>query len=243
MKKIILLSILSVFLLRGFTQSLELYYEDTLLDEGETLTITAHADSGMMSIEELDVLNISNNPLNIKCAREVISEVINTENSFCWGVCYSTSTDTSTVSIIIDPGEDTPEFIGDYYPAGNSGITSIKYIFYDMANPEDHKTFIVNYKATTESGIHEEAKAVYFSPAYPNPANKEVSIDYELENNRENVRFVIYNILGKTVKEVRISEFSGSLTLNTSDLNEGIYFYSLLINNEPTRTQKLIIKH
>lgn len=243
MKKIILLSILNLFLSQVFSQSLELYSRDTLLVTDEVRTITAHADSGAMSFEELDVLNTGINPLLIFCTREVISEVENTTNLFCWGVCYSTTTDTSTVSIKINPGEFSNEFVGDYFPQGYTGTTSVRYIFFDVANPNDQISFIVNYKASTESSIHDKLAKVYLSPAYPNPANNEVSINYEMERNELEVKIVIFNLLGTSVKEARISNFSGSLKINTSDLTEGIYFYSLLINDEPTQTHKLIIKH
>lgn len=243
MKKIILLFFLNVILFQAFAQSLELYYEDELLGLEEAVTFTAHADSGLMSFHGLEVTNNSNNPLNIKCAREVFSAVNNTENSFCWGVCYSTSTDTSTVSIKINSGETSNEFIGDYFPGGNAGITSVKYIFYDVANPDDQTTFIVNYKATTESAVENNLQTVEFSRAYPNPANEEVSINYEFTENQRNVKFVIYNLFGHAVNETSIRDYSGTMKVNTSNLTEGIYFYSILINNEPTRTQKLIIKH
>ena len=230
-------------MISGFSQSLELYFEDELIEAGEEVTFTAHADSGMMSFEGLEVLNKSLNPLNIKCTREIISEVLNTENSFCWGVCYSTSTDTSTVSVKIEAGEISTEFIGDYFPQGYSGITTIKYIFYDVANSDDRINFILHYKATSESGIEHENATVYLSPAYPNPANNEVNLDFAFDRKSSAVKFVIYNLFGEKVKDIEISEITGSLKLNTSDLTEGIYFYSLLINNEPTLTQKLVIKH
>jgi len=243
MKKSILYLIFSFLLISGFTQSLELYFEDELVESGEELTFTAHADSGMMSFEGLEVLNKSLNPLNIKCAREIITEVLNTENSFCWGVCYSTSTDTSTVSVKIDAGVFSNEFIGDYLPQGFAGITTVKYIFYDIANPDDHIHFILNYKATSESDVKLGEVAVYLSPVYPNPANNEVNLDFTFDQKNSAVKFVLYNLFGENVKDIEISELTGSLKLNTSDLTEGIYFYSLVINNEPTLTQKLVIQH
>lgn len=243
MKKIILFLLLNIFLFSGFSQSLQLFFEDEVLSEGQALTIMSHADSGAMSFEGLEVTNNSINPLNVKCAREVITEVVDTDNSFCWGVCYSTTTDTATVTIKINPGEISNEFVGDYFPDGNPGITTVKYIFFDVANPDDQVTFIINYKATIESGINVKNNPGDFSPAYPNPANKEVSIDYSINSSTRDVKFVIYNLLGTVVKEEVILDQSGSLTLNIATLTEGIYFYSLLISNEPTLTQKLIIKH
>ena len=82
-----------------------------------------------------------------------------------------------------------------------------------------------------------------FSAIYPNPANNEATIDYKLKAGQTGVSFVLYDLLGTKVKDIEISEIKGSLKLNTSGLTEGIYFYSLLINNESFLTQKLIVKH
>lgn len=84
---------------------------------------------------------------------------------------------------------------------------------------------------------------LHFTPAYPNPAGKRASIDYALHGETGNVKFVLLNLLGSKVKEIEITEKTGSVRLNTSGLTEGIYFYSFLINNESYVTRKLIIKH
>jgi hypothetical protein len=82
-----------------------------------------------------------------------------------------------------------------------------------------------------------------FSPAYPNPSNDEMSVDYSIPSGVKEAGFVIYNLLGRTVKEIAIDQYNGSLTVNTSGMPEGIYFYSFLIDREPATTHKLIIKH
>jgi len=92
-------------------------------------------------------------------------------------------------------------------------------------------------------GIDEKIVAPEFSEAYPNPASQYVSFDYLIPNANTKAKVVIYNILGKEVKDIAFPEQSGTLKANTSDLVEGIYFYSFVINNKSEVTQKLIIKH
>ena len=230
-------------MLAGFSQDLQLIYEDNVLENGAEITLTAHADSGMVSFGGLEVVNTGSIPLIIKCTREVISEVPGTENSFCWGLCYSASTDTSTIALKIDAGVSSSSFSGDYLPDGHTGTTAVKYTFYDLANPDNQATFILNYKATTESDIEDHNTDIAFSPVYPNPANQQAKIDYTANTAENNVKFVLFDLFGSVVKEIEITEPSGSLNVNTSGLTEGIYFYSLLVNNESYLTQKLIIKH
>jgi hypothetical protein len=95
----------------------------------------------------------------------------------------------------------------------------------------------------TVSAYKDIPDTLALSPAYPNPSNVEMSIDYSIPSDVQEVRFAIYNLLGRTVKEIAIDNYNGSLTVNTSGMPEGIYFYSFLINREPATTHKLIIKH
>jgi len=49
--------------------------------------------------------------------------------------------------------------------------------------------------------------------------------------------------LGSKVDEIELSKSKGTITISTADYTEGIYFYSLVIENEASQTQKLIIRH
>jgi hypothetical protein len=95
----------------------------------------------------------------------------------------------------------------------------------------------------TFSGQFEEKPHILLSKVYPNPANELINFEFEFKRNIPDAKLVIYNLLGTIVKEVVIREKSGILKINTSDLVDGMYFYSLLIRNQPVITQKLIIRH
>ncbi|MCB2221217.1 MAG: T9SS type A sorting domain-containing protein [Bacteroidetes bacterium] len=242
MKKITFTIILSVLFSWITAQDLELYYGDDLLNATAILNLTAHPDSGVMVLDEIGVKNISADPLMILCAREIIELVPGSVNSFCWGLCYPPNVDTSSLNIKIDGGDMSMEFQGDHDPAGFTGVSTIKYTFYELGNPDNNASFTVNYGASDELAVS-AADAIELSNAYPNPANKFVQLDYDLKKVSANSHLVIYNLLGNVVKNIAIAEPMGSLKVNTSDLTEGIYFYSLLVNNESLTTHKLIIKH
>lgn len=243
MKKILLL-IVSLFMVTWlFSQSLELYFEGELMDPMAEITLTAHPDSGMMIIDTLDVKNISNVTIDVICVREILENIEGAVNTFCWGgQCYPPFVDTSSTATTIEPQAVSYEFSGDHSPNGFVGITKVKYTFYDMANPGDNAIIIVNYDASETNSIENNSTQFILSKAYPNPANNVVSVDYHLEGNSKS-RIAIYNLLGSKVKEIELFKSFGTLTINTSDFIEGIYFYSLVINNEASQTQKLIIRH
>jgi len=242
MKKITLLSFIFMVSIWTIAQSLELYFEGELLLPDAELTMTAHPDSGLMVLDTLDVKNISNTSIDVKCVRTIIDTIPGQINSYCWGLCYAPFVDTSSAHVTIAPNAASYEFSGDHDPAGVEGVTKVKYTFYDMNNPEDKISVFVSYDATAESGRNELFQNIRLSDAYPNPANSFVSVDYDLPG-LNNAKIVIFNLLGSIVKEIELTDTLGTLKVNTSNLLDGIYFYSLLINNEATKTQKLIIKH
>lgn len=77
--------------------------------------------------------------------------------------------------------------------------------------------------------------------AYPNPASNQVSFDYTLSDQTINAYIRVHNLLGTVVKETRLDYFSGKLILDVCDLNEGFYFYSIVVNNEVIDTKRLVI--
>jgi len=245
MKKLLLLLVTTLTLSSwAFSQSLELYYEGEPIDPMAEITLTAHPDSGMMIIDTLDVKNLSEVTLDVICVREIIENVDSTVNTFCWGgLCYPPFVDTSSNATTIEPQAMAYEFSGDHDPNGFTGTTKVKYTFYNTYNPDDNVAVIVNYAAVGSSSVSTHKEQFSLSKAYPNPANNFVSVDYDIKETQETPHIAFYNLLGSKVKEIKLTESFGTLTINTSDFIEGIYFYSLLINNEATQTQKLIIKH
>jgi hypothetical protein len=242
MKKftLIFISALSVTLI--YSQSFELYFQGLPLLPNAEITLTSHPDSGMMVLDTLDVKNISDVTAEVFCARTIVENIEGTVNSFCWGVCYPPFIDTSSVAVTILPQATSFEFVGDHDPGGFVGVVKVKYTFYDSHNSGNQITVFVNYDATSSGGIGDLLPGYKMSEAYPNPANHHTSIDYDF-NGYRNSRIVIYNLLGSAVEQLDVSGKAGTAKFNTSMYNEGIYFYSLVINNEVVRTQKLIIRH
>lgn len=235
---------MSVFLVSClFAQSLELFYNGERINPMDEITISDHPDSEMMVINTLDVKNISETTIEILCVREIIENIDGSENTFCWGgLCYPINIDNSSNAATLSPQSLTNEFSGDYDPRGYAGTTKVEYTFYAKDKPDDNVAVIVNYDASDPNTIQESNLQDKLSKAYPNPANNIVSVDYNLSD-ISNARIAFYNLLGSKVNEIALTEPFGTLTINTTDFVEGIYFYSLLINNEATKTQKLIIKH
>ena len=242
MKKLILLISVMVSISLAYSQSFELYFEGQPLDPNSEITLSSHPDSGLMVLDTLDVKNISDVTSEVFCVRTIIEDVQGTDNSFCWGSCYPPNIDTSTITVTILPQQTSYEFVGDHYPNGFMGVVKVKYTFYDSHNSNIQAVVYVNYDATGTGGFSDVPPKNVMSEAYPNPANNLATIDFDCTG-LKNSNIVIYNLLGAVVEKIDVSGRMGTAKFNTSMYKEGIYFYSLLINNEVIRTQKLIIRH
>jgi len=73
---------------------------------------------------------------------------------------------------------------------------------------------------------------------YPNPANKELQVEYAIPS-KTNIAIRIYNSLGQIVYMRNDLQSLGTLTLNVSSFNEGIYF----IDFDNIANQKFSVVH
>ena len=111
-----------------------------------------------------------------------------------------------------------------------------------MDNPEQKVEVVVNFWASPQ-GIAEEAmQGGSISEIYPNPARYFVNLDYQLTSKVNSARVKVFNLLGATVKEAVMETGNGQLKLDVSDLENGIYFYSVLINGDIYKTKKFVIQ-
>ncbi len=237
--------IFSVLLAFGFlfyvgAQSFELYHEGVLLPEGSVITIPGEPTSPEILVE-VSVKNISNGAKNVKCRKMEVELIPNTFNYFCWGLCYGGNVYVSPYFLNIGAGQTNDEFSGHYQPAGNAGITRMCYSFFDDANPSDSTYFYTDFFASLVGIEDVGMNEVSFSEPYPNPASSNFSINYTVPANALETTIKVHNLLGSVVKEESVFDNSGKVTFNVSDLNEGIYFYSITVNGETIQTKRLII--
>lgn len=109
---------------------------------------------------------------------------------------------------------------------------------------------IVSGKTTSETWrvskidiANELTKGIEFSNPFPNPANQQTGISFRLPTPSSEARVMLRNLLGSVVKEIKVKGDQDKFSIITSDLNNGLYFYSVLFENRILFTKKLIVKH
>ncbi len=240
MKKLILVLLAVSFLTTVFSQSFELYQEEVLFPFGGTITVSDDVSTNTI-YAHMNIKNISNEAKLVMVKKEEISVVPGSSNTFCWVVCWASNIFVSPMGRIIDPGVTNTEFSGDYMPIGNPGVTIMRYTFFDNDNPNDSTHFFVEFNAGTVGMTDLQVTEPEFSNPYPNPAQDRVSFDYVLPYDVRSASVKIHNLMGTLVKESPLSDRSGKVTIDVSDLNDGFYFYSITVNDEIYETKRFVI--
>jgi len=77
---------------------------------------------------------------------------------------------------------------------------------------------------------------------YPNPVTaNHVNIQYRLPENSSG-KMEIYDLMGRKLHRLIFTESAGTINFDLSGLPKGLYIYTITINNEPYKIDKLIVE-
>lgn len=243
MKKILLTTLAITFgAFVAISQNLSLVYEGSTIPANHTIGFWGPANGDEMVIE-IEVTNNSNAPMDVLAKKVENSIIPETVNTFCWaGQCYPPFVYISPNFTTIPAGATTAvgEFSGHYNPMSIPGQSSISYVFYDNNNPLDSvMVTILFYTSTTGLALNNE-KGFSISDPYPNPASQVVKFDYEMDQ-VSNTNLKVYSLVGSLVKEINITQPSGTIQIETGLLQEGFYFYTLNSAGKELKAGRFIV--
>ena len=123
------------------------------------------------------------------------------------------------------------------------GVSSVRYIAYNKSNPgealEVELNFIVEEKVE-KPNIY-TSRDITIQDVYPNPASDFAFVEYKVVQDNVKARIILHNVLGNSVGEYDLFSSDTKAKIQTSDLNAGIYFYTLYLNGEAVLTRKLVV--
>ncbi len=91
-----------------------------------------------------------------------------------------------------------------------------------------------NSLGINDSGIEDYVRA------FPNPTSNSFNVAYDFAN-VEDGEFVLYSLEGKTLIQKNLPNTQNQITLNTTSLNNGIYFYTVYNKGSFVANGKLVI--
>jgi hypothetical protein len=83
---------------------------------------------------------------------------------------------------------------------------------------------------------------IFVSHLYPNPAIDFAQVDYQFSGSNQEVKIVIYNVLGMVVKELDLDRDDRTAKISLREFNSGLYMYQLLVDGKPVATKKLMVR-
>ena len=93
------------------------------------------------------------------------------------------------------------------------------------------------------TGINSVSSTNVSFSVFPNPANKRITLSFELPQQQTNATLQLYNAVGQLIETNTINGYKGTIEKNVSALPNGIYYYTLLVNGVITATNKMVVIH
>ncbi len=246
MKRLLLsLTLLSAIGLSVYAQSLQLSNSQGVISPNAIIIQEGTPDSVEL-ITYMYVKNIGSKTIDVLCKKSQLSMLDSTEITMCWaGGCYPPFVNISPNAQTITAGQTITDFVGHYTQSAfqhfKPGESVVRWVFYDMSNVNDSVSVTIKY-TTYPLGVDDaKVKLGVLSNAYPNPSAVHASFSYSIPSGVTGA-IIIRNLLGSTVYSEQLQSSAGKVSINTENLSDGIYFYSLVIDGRVSQTKKLIVK-
>lgn len=248
MKKLFLSLIIMVSAMALSAQKFQVLYEGAAIESGQTYYVYGDGSAswgepgGELLIEFYVTALEDVRLIGEKVENNVVS---GTFNYLCFGNCYSSSIYV-TPPVVLSPSGN-PELFSMHFQAEEDYTAvagqeqSMTYYIYPADATDDKFVINVIFKYSLDNTA-DLASTAMFSEAYPMPASNVVNFDYDLPASTNNAMLVIYNMMGQEVIRHDISGISGKASINVSDLNDGIYFYSFVINGKTEKSSKIVVR-
>ena len=91
----------------------------------------------------------------------------------------------------------------------------------------------------TTLGIHEINNTASLG-LFPNPSKGNLNLKYKLKPTDKG-EIIIYDIAGKLIGRYEINAANNQMLISNEQLNNGIYFYHIILNNKVVQNDKLVI--
>ena len=187
--------------------------------------------------------NTTDKPITL-ILRKVSSQIGSTQkNFFCIdNNCLDARVEDYIVRV------DAGQTLANFYVALEAGLmpgtSSVRYIAYNKSLPSQPIEFDINF-AVDEKPEKQRlytSRAISVHEIYPNPVVDQAYVDYRILDDRVKAKVRLHNILGTILGEYELPASETMMIIKTYELNAGIYFYTLYLDNEGVMTRKLVVK-
>ncbi|MFW5725508.1 MAG: T9SS type A sorting domain-containing protein [Bacteroidota bacterium] len=245
MKK--LLHTLSILLLTVFAAHSQVVLLDADGEDitNQTITVTGTTDESYIRAN-IFFSNSGDEDVEVWVRKHEVDLAPSHANTFCWvGFCFTPLVFEVDSPVVLASGESSTsdDFYTELYPEGASGTSQVMYEFYDDRDSFETVTVSIIYEVETPTSADylSNTNQWRLEDARPNPARSHTWINYQVPADARNASIVVRNLLGNPVINEDLSASENKLRLDTSRLSNGIYIYSLLIDNQVVQSKRLVV--
>ena len=231
---LMLLAVVSVM----SAQTLQFEWDGTVYESGQTVISTYNEDFGEY-ILDMHIRNLSDTDQQVVVEREIVELPDGASSYFCWDMCFAPWIEISPDPVLIPANtlSETELAFHLMFTEEETSVAVVNYYAYNPRDPENKISLTVLAGRNAEITEH----TLLLGQAYPNPANSWIHFDYS-NNNGSVMNAVVYNLLGQEVKSQMVSGSHGRINIAVDDLQPGIYFCSIRVDNATIKTEKFIVK-
>ncbi|HET8861316.1 T9SS type A sorting domain-containing protein [Marivirga sp.] len=194
------------------------------------------------NIKSFEIQNYNNTEKSIRIIHNSEQLQGGSTLSFCYeNKCYSSK----EPLIIKIPANSTSKSIRIKLTGGISTFKSS--VYFEIVDLDIDQTL---KKEITVEISEERIQDLFYSKGdlsvnsfFPNPAIESAIMEYSINPNEKDAKIIIQNVLGSIVTTYNLNPDENKLSINTENLNPGVYFYTLSVKDEGLATRKLIIKN
>ncbi len=158
--------------------------------------------------------------------------------------CFDSKKDFSKIKLSLSGGELLTDLYLEFFLGNSETKGSFDLYFVNTGNQRDFFTIesLYNVHSKTKEELESVHKDITMSPVYPNPSQRIANIDYLIKNPSAKAKISINSFIGNPVTEYILDPNQKTLSINVSDFNPGVYFYTLFVDNKNIVTKKLVVK-
>jgi|SRR5690554_657332 len=251
-----------IFIGGATAQSVNIYYPNGHAADGDTIEFPIAVDSSNLYQEFVKddfvtIVNTSNDTNTYKVRRIEHNVISGTKDYLCWGgTCFGAmdaGVDSIWVpndSITLSPGDTAgtqPGMFGlkiYFQPKGKIGEVLYEYQIFNTNDPLgfDKTSIFIKYPLDYLTSIDKKKAIAYNFIVYPNPVSDVANINIDLKAKSGEFTLIVKDILGQEITKESVQAGVNKMQLDMSGYSKGIYFVSLMNQQEVLKTKKLIVK-
>ena len=215
---------------------------------------TSHYERGsLMALSEtkFHIKNLSGSTANYSAKVYELANPTSADLQICYGTNCFTADDntpgpqTNIGTVTLAGGQIDSTFKAApftfVWAAGDSARWRVT--IYNVSNAADSSSAIITWKEGFPVSIKAEvSKNDVTLSAFPNPVSSMLTVNYNVDADvAANVSIDVYDVVGKKVASHKVINNKGQVKLDVSSFNAGVYFYSLNVNGQAIKTERIII--